>query len=87
MNLTEDQVQEIKVFIEENLNQKIDARLVNCMTHNEVLSKFFYFNLEPYLAPDTSDTVRQFILSLKEPVIFKRFKFLPFLFGCFIFLV
>lgn len=81
MKLTDSQVQEVKNFLEENLNQEIDFRLVHCMQHNEVIAKFFHFNLEPYIAPDTSDTVKNFIQSLKHKRKFKKFNFIPIYFA------
>ena len=66
MKLSENQLQEIKTFLEENLCQDIDINLIESMKLNEALSNFFNFNLEPYISPDTTETVRAFIKSLKQ---------------------
>lgn len=83
MKLTEDQLQEIKEFLEDKLNQEIDIRLIHSMTWNEALSNFFFRNLVKYISPETSETVNDFIYSLikLKPKKKKKFKFVPFLFG------
>ena len=80
MNLTEESLQEVKTFLEANMKQQIDVRLIHCMTHNEVISAYFYGVLYDFIDYKTNETVKDFIYSLNEPVKYKRFKFLPFLF-------
>lgn len=79
MKLTEPELQEIKSFLEENLSQEIDVRLIHAISWHEVLSNFFYQNLNIFIAPDTSEVVRNWINSLKKKEK-KKFKIIPFLF-------
>ena len=74
--------QEIKKFLEENLSQEIDTRLIYAIQWHEVLSKFFYNNLYEFITPDTSELVRNWVNSLKNKEK-KKFKITPFLFGTF----
>ena len=79
MNLTEIDLQEIKAFLEDNLHQNIDVRLINSMKWNTVLSKFFHDQLKPFIKPDTSDLVCNWIDSLNMKEV-NKFKFIPFFF-------
>lgn len=80
MKLTEEQLQEIKAFVEFHLNERIDVRLIHCMTHNEVISRYFFNKLVRFVTPQTSETICNFIHSLIKPKQ-KQFKFIPFLFA------
>ncbi len=64
MNLTINDIREIKTFLEENLSQPIEENLIFSMNLNKSLSKFFYHNLIPYISSDTSEPVRRWIFSL-----------------------